>query len=468
MTHSVTTATAPLLHLLQVFDADSLGEGEPVAGANVFVAMCASLANLYPPGTCLITPEGNRLPVGMSFVTAGGLTNSLVGEKVLDPIAIIQNNLGDHLAADAAHAAATLAAIPPLECLRVRPPPPPEKLSSIGKLNMTLDPNGFSALSDNSSFQILLGPSRHQGLGELAATPAIFLSTDSPVGFEKKLSQSHRRRPYVRAVWANGPGAEGLEKLLLSVVRGTSLPTGATGPVFIRGYVAASCTVAKLVQSAGAGEETLAANVMWFVDGGSMPPTLGKITSSVPYKIQHRYLEEMQLAWRTRLDYRNEAPEIPFDWQPIQRKWVAFLQGLEPRCPGVTLAARPLLTTLLFGCLKLQGPRRPYEWTLQCVVNLAQFLVERMVHRRERFWLAEQEAQVLALAIKLVEKLQDGPLTARGLSRKKSNLRIGDTRKVLELFDRLGIARRVEDDQWKLTLPVAKAVERLSIPCIDV
>jgi hypothetical protein len=238
-----------------------------------------------------------------------------------------------------------------------------EGLPPIYDNRLGVDPNGFSPPSCNSPFQILLGPSRHQGLGELAATPAVFLSTDSPVGFEKQLSQSHRRRPYVRAAFSNGPGAEGLEKLLLSVVRGTSLPTGTTGPVFVRGYIAASCTVAKLVQSAGAGDESLAANVMWFVDGdgGAMPPKLGKITCPVPYKIQHRYQEEVQQAWRTRLDHRNEAPAIPFDWQPAQRKWVAFLQSLEPRCAGVTLAARPLLTTLLFGCLKLHEPGRPYD-----------------------------------------------------------------------------------------------------------
>lgn len=466
----ITTSTTPLLRLLRVFDAESLGEGDLVAGANVLAAMCTSLANLHPPGSGLVTSEGNLLPVGMSFMTAGGLTNSLVGEQVLDPISSIQNNVADHLAADAAHSAATLAAMPPPERLQSRPQSPDDLSSAVGEIRMELDLNGISPARDSSPFQRLLGPSRHQGLGELAATPAVFLSADSPEGLGKQLSQAHRRYPYVRAVLADGPDSQGLERLLLAVVRGTSLPAGATGPIHVRGHVAASCAVGKLARLAMAGEETLAANLMWLVDGdnAAMSLTQGEVGSPDPYKMQHRYQEAVQSAWRTRLDYRIEPTTIQFDWQPFQGRWSAFLRKFEARSPGVTFAARPLLATLLFGCSLLHDPSRSHDWSLAGVVKLSEFLVERMVQRREWHWLAMQEARILELAIKLVEKLQEGPLDARGLTRKKSNLRIGDSRKVLGLLDRLGIARPVEDDKWKLTLSVAKAVERLSTPYVDV
>jgi hypothetical protein len=102
------------------------------------------------------------------------------------------------------------------------------------------------------------------------------------------------------------------------------------------------------------------------------------------------------------------------------------------------------------------------------VLTVSRLIVERMVNHRERLLVAEQEARLVALAIKLVEKLQGGPLSARALTRKKSKLRIGDCRRVLDLFDRLGIARRVEGDEWKLVLPAERAVERLKVPYIDV
>jgi hypothetical protein len=409
------------------------------------------------------------LAVGLSFMTAGGLTNSLVSEKVLDPISNIQNNLGDHLAAEVAHSAAKLAAMFPGEQARTRPKAP-ENSSTIGTLREALDPNWISPARDSSPFRCLLGPSRYQGLGEITTTPAVFLNADSPEGLQKQLPQAHRRFPYVRAVLTTGPGMEGLQSQLLSVVRGTSLPNGTTGPVHIRGHVAASCTPALLAQSAAAGEESLPANLIWLVDGHGevMLPKLEDPDSLTPFKMQARYRESMERAWAYRLDYRNEAKTVQVKWQPMQRQWVTFLQRMEPRCPGVTQAARSLAATLLFGCGELHEPGKSCQWSAAGVIKLAVFIVERMVRRRERLWLAEQDARILELAVKLVEKLQDGPLDARGLTRKTSRLLIGDCRQVLELFDRLGIASRVGDDKWKLALPVRKAVDRLNTPYIDV
>jgi hypothetical protein len=413
-TDIATTSITPLLRLLQVFDAESLGEGNLVAGANVLTAMCASLANLSAPGTCLVTSEGNRLQVGMSFMTAGGLTSSLVSEKVLDPIGIIQNNLGDHLAADAAHSAAKLAAMAPQEQARARPKAP-EDCSSVEKLRMDLDPNGISPARDSSPFQCLLGPSRHQELGELAATPAVFLSADSVAGLEKQLPQSHRRYPFIRAVLADGPGAERLECMLRSVVRGASLPTGVTGPTHIRGHVAVSCTAAKLARSIEAGDESLLGNLLWLLDGNGCPlsPEGCAGDTPVPYKTHLNYAAALQKVWAERLDYRRTDPlAIQYDWEPRQREWVAFLRKLEPQCPGLTLAVRPLFGTLIFGLLKLSVGQKgePQRWTDTGALALAKFLVGRMVQCREQLAQTERDARVLELAIKIVPKLDAGPL----------------------------------------------------------
>jgi hypothetical protein len=146
------TAANPLLRLLQLFNAESLGEGDLVAGANVLAAKCISIANLHPPGTCLIISDGKRLQVGMSFVTSGGLTSSLVSETVLDPIAIIQNNVVDHLSADAKRSARLDASWTPDERIRARPKTPVDQ-SSIGTLEMELDPNSISQSRGSLAFQ---------------------------------------------------------------------------------------------------------------------------------------------------------------------------------------------------------------------------------------------------------------------------------------------------------------------------
>jgi hypothetical protein len=473
MTTSITTATTTSLHrLFQLFDAESLGEGDLVAGANVLTAMCASLANLHPPGTCLITPDGNRLQIGMNFVIAGGLTSSLVGERVLDPIAIIQNNVGDHLAADAACSAAKLAAMAPNEHARARPKAP-EDCSSIGKLRMDLDPNGISPARDSSPFLRLLGPSRQQGLGELAATPAVFLSADSVTGWEKQLPQSHRRYPFIRAVLADSAGAERLEGVLLSVLRGTCLPTGVTGPVHIRGHVAASCTAAKMARSIEAGDNSLLANLLWLVDGDDCPLSLegGAGDAPAPYKTHLNYAAALQRVWAERLDYRQtEAPTIRYDWERRQREWMVFLRKLEVRCPGLTLAARPLFGTLTYGLLKLSVGEKGEKprWADTDALALAKFLVGRMVRCREMLMQTERDARVLELAIKIVPKLEGGPLNAGSIVRKTNRLLVGDCREALDVLGRLGIARCLGEGQWELAVPAAQAVKEIRRPYIDV
>jgi hypothetical protein len=455
--------------LLKIFNAESLGDGDLMAGTNVLVSMCASLANLHPPGTCLITPDGNRLQVGLSFVSAGGLTNSLVNEKVLDQIATIQNNLADHLAAEAAHSAATIAAIAPHERARVRPKAP-EESSIMERLGLVMDFAGASPGHDSSPLRCLLGPSQQQGLGSITTKPAVFLSADSAEGLKRQLPQSHRRYPFVRAALTSGPGMERLQNQLLFVARGTSLQNETTGPVHVRGHIAASCSPLVLAQSVAQGEETLLANMIWLVDGFGVftPPDKDDLKPLEPFQMHARYKEALEQAWLYRLDHRNEARTVQFDWQPLQRQWVAFLQRMEPNCPGITHAARSLAATLLFGCHLLHEPGKHSGWSVAGLLALSKLIAGRMVNRRERLLFAEEEARLQVLAIKLVEKLQEGPLSARALTRKKSNLRMGECRKVLDLFDRMGIACRGGNDEWKLVLPADRAVERLKAPCIDV
>ncbi len=457
------------IRLLQIFNAESLGDGDLVAGTNVLVSMCASLANLYPPGSCLITPDGNRLDVGLSFVSAGGLTNSLISEKVLNPIATVQNNLGKHLAAHAADSAAKLASTSP-NVQETERPMSFEASSAVVGIQNDMDWMMNPRPRDSSPFRRLLGPCQSQGLGNIANAPAVFLNADSAEGLQRELAQAHRHYPYVRAALTAERGMERLKSQLQSVVCGTSLPNGVAGPVHVRGHVAASCAPGLLAQSVAPGEDTLLAQMIWLVDGQSELITLQQADPELPtpYVIHTRYRESMERAWAHRLDYRNETREMSFDWQEMQFKWVKFLQKLEPRCPGIIQAARPLAGTMLFGCLELSEPKKPLGWSLAGVLTVSRLIVERMVNHRERLLVAEQEARLVALAIKLVEKLQGGPLSARALTRKKSKLRIGDCRRVLDLFDRLGIARRVEGDEWKLVLPAERAVERLKVPYIDV
>lgn len=469
MTANLTTATSsPLLRLLQVFDTESLGEGDMAAGANVLAAKCIALANSYPPGACLVSDDGIRLTVGMSFALIGGLTNSLIADKVITPLACLQNNLVDHIEADAAHAAAVLAAMSPSELCRHRPPPPPPDVSS-GLAKLDSEINGFSLVSDSSSFRFLLTPCRNQGPRTIKKAPAVFLDAGTAAGLEKQLSRAHCHFPFVRANLADGPESERMERQLLSVLQGTSISGGTNGPVHIRGHVAVSCTATKLARSVGNGDESLLANLLWLVDGNNdnSLPQQEQHSSTAPYATHLAYPEALELAWTRRLDYRRPGSlTIRYNWTKSQQKWVTVLQTLEPRCPGITRAARPLFATLVAGLLLLSSGQKgaPMKWTDTDALALATVLVMRMVHCREQITQTEQGARVVELAIKIVPKLERCPMSAREIIRKMHKLRIAECRDVLELLNRLGVARTVEDGSWELLLPTDQAVKKIRNP----
>jgi hypothetical protein len=46
-----------LNHFLSTFDTTNLGEGDPVAGANLLAAVACTLANIARPGSGVVTGE---------------------------------------------------------------------------------------------------------------------------------------------------------------------------------------------------------------------------------------------------------------------------------------------------------------------------------------------------------------------------------------------------------------------------
>jgi len=79
--------------ILHSFGVAQLGEGDPVAGANLLAAMAISLANIQRPRGGLATWEGDMIAAGASFLVSGAHSCSLIGDRVLTGFAARQNNL---------------------------------------------------------------------------------------------------------------------------------------------------------------------------------------------------------------------------------------------------------------------------------------------------------------------------------------------------------------------------------------
>jgi hypothetical protein len=466
------TGMTALQQLLQALDVEELGEGDSAAGTNVLAAMCASLTNLASPGAALLNANGDRLSVGMNFAVIGGLSDSLINDKVLNPIAAIQNNLADHLAASVAHEVAVLAAKPEHERARIRPAAPSRK-PAMSAVDTQM--NGISLVRDSSAFLLLLEPCQGENINGLSAAPLVFFHACNSRDVENALQRTHRQYPYIRTTLPDDAREQGLEQALLSIIRGTGVSEGLACPVSVRGHVVATCTSIRLAHWVRAGEQGLLGNLCWLVDGdyGAAEPRIASPADPPPFPTHSFYLKALQRVWAERLDYRRIAtPSLSHEWNSLQRRWIDHLRQLENWCPGITQAARPLVATLIYGLFILCGiaenGKKP-KWLDEGILELAKLLAGRMARYRELLTSTEEDNRLLTLAEKLIKQLAQGPLDPRCFVRDTPDLADADGREVFQILERLALVSPTSGGKkWQLTLPQAQAAAKLRQRYVDV
>ena len=87
----------PLRSFLATFDADDLGDGDLNAGTNTLAAMASMIANIAPPGSGLLDPQGHRTRVGASLLVSGSLSSCLVIDEAITELGMLQDHLTAHL-----------------------------------------------------------------------------------------------------------------------------------------------------------------------------------------------------------------------------------------------------------------------------------------------------------------------------------------------------------------------------------
>jgi hypothetical protein len=86
-----------LSHVLTIFNATELGQGDPIAGFNLLAGMALTLSNLARPGSGIRTPEGRLIPVGCSLLVSGASSTSQILNETIVPVGRHQTNLLAHL-----------------------------------------------------------------------------------------------------------------------------------------------------------------------------------------------------------------------------------------------------------------------------------------------------------------------------------------------------------------------------------
>jgi len=457
--------------LLEAFGATDLGEGDPVAGANVLAAMAISLANVQRPGTGLVDKDGAKLSVGASLLVSDSLSVGLVGERVLSGLATCQNNFVAHLRDWQRSAARQIAKGPNT---RTFDPAAVLEKGSSSALHYMHTNAGMSGLLDSGLCEALVIAPKGLGKRELHERPLVYITAAKPAELSKTLELSHLGRPFIHVGLHDAAACARFRECCTAVMDGTQT----VGPMSetVRGCVVATTapdTLAEVVRANGA-SATWLASMLWLTDSaaGPEPGDIPADKATVRLNsVQARYRKAMVEAWGERFNYVNTAhSDEAADWQRPQTEWISFLKGQEPELPGITGTARSLLASLTFGLTKIVRVANfdaGFKWRPDDIAAFARWLVQRMANARAAILHTERNARIRNVARALALKLTDGPQTPLKLVHRSHRLPIGDCRLALCLLQSLGVAERSGEHLWQLS-PSAALDKFQTFAAIDV
>lgn len=429
--------------LLHQFEAVSLGEGSIAAGGNTLAAMALTLANIAPPGSCLSDNEGTRVQVGMNLLVNGGLSCSLISDRVIVPLQKLQGNIFGHIVqrverrnAEDKRISDTNAFLGKEQKGEPAPPCVLDRLEKDAQFNETY----FAR-----TLRHLLHPPAHSGVAGMTETPVIFAGIGSMDGLSSSIGFANRGRLLAHVSLSGKNAADLLDQVCDEVLSGC--PKRKMLTAGFRGEVIATDRLGMLggLLAERTGHGWLE-RMLWLVEHEAGPEM----------EIAAKEKNETQLGWLadrfdaaveemfvTRLNYHKQQPVIiEYPVASGQAGWNDFLAKLEPRFPGITGTLRPLWASLLFGLWRIyqEVPSEGRPPFADAEVDaFARVLALRMVNAREVILEENHRKLIEAIATSMRIKLMEGPHTRRELMRRFDKLDVDTCLAALELLADSGI-----------------------------
>ena len=439
--------------LLDQFNVASLGEGNLTAGINTLAVMALTIANLSPPGSCLVDgEEGTSIPVGMHVLVNGALSCSLVKDRVLAVVESIQNNLYRHIRLQMVRAKKRENRISETSAFLGKE----EEREAPTLLDRLKKGAHFNELEFEAQLRSLLQPPANPGADEITDTPVVFAGIGSVEGLTAAMSCANRGRLFIHTTLSEKDGATLLAQACSELVSGC--PKRKTLGASVRGEVITTDPTGSLdvLLAKGAGHDWLE-RLLWLSDHVAGPEI--EITDLIAenQRLDHvgvRFdaaLEDMVVK---RFNFHKPIPEtLKFPYARSQADWNGFLARYESRFPGIAGTLRPLWASLLFGLLMIvrAAPKnnRP-QLHVARVDAFARLLVMRMVNARALILQEQRHKDLESLSANFRLKLMEGPLTVRDLMRRSTNLNASTAREALEILFVRGDAVPT-GGKWKLT-----------------
>jgi hypothetical protein len=448
------TIPEPALTLLHSFNHLNLGEGNQVAGMNVLVSMCATLAAVAGPDVRVLTDGNVELTPGMHWVMDGGLSCALHEQHVIAPLRDLQNTFSDHILLANLKMPGVVDGKKPLTLSHLDPERKAPAFTP-GMLHTAQDRMLLEQISlppdEERNFtwvasQLLKRGSLHDPAG-FYSRPAFFHDGSDAKLLSHQLRQTHGGYPLVDFAIATRHQAAGAGGALLGVMDGRGLPSAT--PLHVRGIATARLRHGLLKELVADGSADPWLNrLLWLTDmpAGKLQAVDGVVAIGDPAK---RYKQALEKVLSQRLGEQN----ISLTQENLlkhQHSFVRHLGTLEAAVPGIPGTLKNLLPTLCFGLrqMVLAAPKPAgFKLDLNSVMPLARHLADRMARVSILARYADQLERRERLAASFRSKLAERPHTDRELVRRHDKLPIALCRDILE---ELRVSRRVALRAWHL------------------
>lgn len=456
------TIPDPAQKLLQSFNHLILGEGDPVAGMNVIVSMCAALSAAAGPDARLVDGDVGLTP-GMHWLVYGALSSAVHEQQVIASIREFQNDFSNNLLLAHAKMPGVIDAKKPLTLAHLDPQRRAPEFTP-GMLHTAQDSMVLEQIQaqpdEERNFtrvasQLLKRGALHD-TASLYARSGFFHDGSDPKVLSQQLRQTHRGYPMVDFAIATRNQAAAAGAALLGVMDGRGLPSAT--PLHVRGIATARLGHGLLEELVTEGSVDPWLNrMLWLTD---MPA--GKLRAEDGIAAIGDPAKRYKLALEKVLSQRLGEQRISLNQGNLlkhQQAFVRHLGTLEAAVPGITGALKNLLPMLCFGLrqMALAAPEPAgFKLDLTGVMPLARHLAERMARVAILARYADQLERREHLAASFYSKLAERPHTARELVRRHDRLPIALCRDILaELQAGDRVASR--DGVWHLVRPAIPA-----------
>jgi len=452
-----------LAELLDTFQATSLGEGDPNAGANVLASMLGVLANLAPTDGTILTRDGTPARLGVNLLICGSYSCGRVSDEVIAEVGRRQHhlasNLRDYLDWINQQRQKPGASLPPMG------PVADSLVNAIAETQNDIEPLFSSRAGVWSRILNELPPEQ---VTDLARNPKLLVTALRPGDLPNQLKHVRPGHPLVH-LGLGRPGDLGeMADPVTALVEGrfTLEPGGETARanLLITDPMRVLAEVAKApdVRTAWLG------HFLWLCDGeaGPVAPTATR-PSDLPETTTTRFRRALDCVIPCRLNLPEKQPtSLALGIRKATHRWAGFLREMEPRLPGISGSARNLIASLVFGLGEMARIENPLPFSIAGVEAFARFLVRRMANTRTLMMHAGEVARRRTQIERVFRKLEQGPVNSRGIYHNLNRLDARDCDECLRWLEREGIARR-SGDRWELVEEACLSFNDRNTPLLE-